>query len=94
MRYGRWSRVEELKALYIYQFGIDNIPYSKKEVAKQMERTEQALEMRIRNIEYLDTNGERGLSRYSQQTKLIYEENRYMSESNLRNLAFPELTQS
>jgi hypothetical protein len=89
-----WSSIEELKALYIHQFGTNNIPYSKEKVARQMERTETALEMRILNIEYLDTNGERGFSRYSQQTKLIYEKYKDTSESDLRYLAFSELTRS
>ena len=85
----QWTESDDIAALYVYKFGVEHLPYTIKEIASRKGIEFGSFRMRIQNFNALDGKG--GLDHYAKQSKDIYENYKALSETELRQLAFPEL---
>ena len=50
-----WTEHDDLKALYLYKFGYDDLALTIKRIADSIGTTEASLKMRIANFQAIDT---------------------------------------
>ncbi len=84
-----WIENDDLAALYVYKYDVENLPYSRKDIAVRRGIKPGSFEMRIQNFRALDGKG--GLDNFAKQSKDVYERYRNFSEAELRRIVFPEL---
>jgi hypothetical protein len=87
-----WTESDDLAALYVYKFGVENLPYSQDEIALRKGIKPGSFRMRIENFRAID--GEGGLDHFSKLSMGVYERYRNLSVAELRRKAFPELGDS
>ena len=85
----QWTESDDLAALYVYKFGVGNLPYSQEEIAVRRGIKPGSFAMRIQNFQALDGKG--GLDNFARQSKDIYERYQHLSEADLRRIVFHEL---
>jgi len=81
-----WTERDDLKALYLYLYGTQGLPFEISQVALQINTTEDSLKMRIGNFKDIDIGA--GLSHAALQSRRIFKEYHKLSIDELRYKAF------
>ena len=84
-----WTELDDLAAIYVFRFKVEDLPYSLEEVADKLGIGHASFKMRLRNYHALAGDG--GLSNFASQTKSVYERHCTTPQEELLVLAFPEL---
>ena len=84
MKTHKWKEQDDIVTLYLYKFGINNIPYTIVDISNILGMSTTSLRMRIANFKALDRRG--GLYHYAQLSEKIYNEYKEYPESELRNI--------
>ncbi len=85
----KWVESDELAALYVYYYGVEQLPYGLEEIAYSRGIKYGNFKSRIENFRNLDDKG--GLEDYDRSTRDVFERYRDYPEPELRKIAFPEL---
>ncbi len=75
----KWKLSDDVAAYYLYKYGTNN---EIEIAAKKLNIKLDSFKMRIQNFAYLDTN--KGLSKYSKQTKQVYLSKKDLSAKDLK----------
>ncbi len=82
----KWTEKDDMKALYIYLFGIRDLPFNEHQIAMMIDTTDSSLRMRVENFRNIDTG--LGLANFALQSKSIYDRYHKLLETELRKKAF------
>jgi hypothetical protein len=85
-----WTELDDIAALYVYLYGVDDIPYSVEAIADRLKIGRDSFKMRLRN--FLAIDGKGGLENYANQSRVIYDRHCNTPQKTLRDIAFPELS--
>ncbi len=67
----KWSEEEMLIAVYLYRFGQDALEMDLKDLAKAMDRSTEAIELRLIGLKTIDTNDNK-LSGFGKCSELVH----------------------
>lgn len=81
-----WTERDDLKALYLYKFGNDDLELTIKRIADSIGTTEASLKMRIANFQAIDTGS--GLDNFARQSEKVFEKYKGLPKSELYKKAF------
>lgn len=79
----KWSKEDDIVALYLYKFGEKNLTHSIEDICKKLGIILASMNMRIENFRYIDTNGDMGLENYAKLSRKVYEEYKNYLQSDL-----------
>ncbi len=81
-----WTEKDDLKALYIYLYDIEDLPFDIHQIAMMIGTTDSCLEMRVENCKAIETGT--GLTHVAAQTKRVFKKFHNLSKKDLRFEAF------
>ena len=79
----KWKRIDDLFAVCLYRAGKNCLNLNCKEICDILGIKPTSMLMRIENVKYIATNGEKGLSNYAKQTKEQWSVYRIMPKKEL-----------
>lgn len=81
-----WTERDDIKALYLYKYGTDNLSSAIKHIADSIGTSEASLRMRIANFKAIDTGS--GLDNFARQSKNVFCKYKNFSRNELYERAF------
>ncbi len=81
-----WTEKDDLKALYVYLYGVDDLPFNLHQIAMMIDTTDESLNMRVGNFKAIDTGA--GLSHVAAQSAKVYSNFHKLSKKDLQYKAF------
>jgi len=85
----QWTEEDDLIVLYLYKYGIEDLPCTIDSIARERGMSSASLRMRIGNMKAIAEGS--GLSHYGKITAAVYLKWKNASNRRLRTVAFPEL---
>lgn len=86
MKKHSWIEKDDIMILYIYNFGIQNIPFSKQDIANKIGVSVGSLNYRVGNFKAIEGIGK--ATHFSKLSLQIYNLYSHIKENELRSLAF------
>ena len=84
----KWIKSDDLKVLYIAQYGYENIPYTVEDIATMIGTSVSSVKMRIGNFKAIESGGKTGLEHSAKLSKEVYNEYKDYTKEQLRKIAF------
>lgn len=81
-----WTEKDDLKALYVYLYGSEELPFNNRQIAMMIDTTDASFLMRVGNFQAIDTGS--GLTHVALQSQRIYEQYHKLPKNELRFKAF------
>ncbi|GAP22621.1 hypothetical protein [Leptolinea tardivitalis] len=81
-----WTEKDDLKALYVYLYGVEELPFNIHQIAMMIDTTDDSLKMRVGNFKAVDTDA--GLTHVASQSVDVFNKYSKLSKRDLRFKAF------
>lgn len=88
MKRHSWIEKDDIMTLYIYKFGLQNIPFSKQDIANKIGVSVGSLNFRIGNFKAIEGIGK--ATHFSKLSLKVYNTYSHYNEEELRKIAFKE----
>jgi hypothetical protein len=85
----RYTREDDIVALYLYKCGDRGLPQDTDTIARNLGIKPGSLRMRIENFRAIATDGAEGLENWAKQSKVVYDEYSHHSCDDLREIVLP-----